>query len=305
MVQVERIVSAGSIKPSAVIIPGIYVDVVVKAPSLKEHMWEYSELSPAFSGETRAPMAAIAPMPFSERKIICRRAAMMLQPDSVVNLGIGMAEGVSVVANEEGIGDYFTLTVEAGPIGGVPMGGIHFGVAVNPDAILEHNAQFDFYDGGGLDITFLGLAEVDQYGNLNVSKLQGRIPGCGGFINISQNTKNVVFLGTFTAKGLKVKSGDGRLSIVSEGSMKKFIKDVMQITFSGQYAKENGQTVHYVTERAVFELKQDGLHLVEVAPGIDIEKDILPHMEFRPIINNPKMMDERIFKDQIMGLKQH
>jgi propionate CoA-transferase len=305
IVQVLRIAKAGTLKPAEVVIPHILVDVVVRSPSLAEHMWEHSELSPAFAGQIKVPLASVPPLKFNERKIICRRAAMMLEPGTVVNLGIGMAEGVSAVANEEEIGDWFTLTVEAGPVGGVPMGGVHFGVAVNPDAILDHNSQFDFYDGGGLDIAFLGLAEVDQNGNLNVSKLAGRIPGCGGFINIAQNTPKVVFLGTFTAVGMKIKSGDGKLVIEQEGQQKKFLQKVAQITFSGEYARETGQSVTYITERAVFELRENGVHLVEAAPGIDIKKDILAQMDFVPKMDTPpKLMDARIFMDKPMGLSR-
>ncbi len=305
IVQVNRVVQAGSINPREVVIPGIYVDVVVTVPSLAEHMPELLPIHDCIAGSIRLPMAAIKPMEFGERKIIGRRCAMMLQPDSVVNLGIGMPEAVAMVANEEGIGHYFTLTVEAGPVGGVPMGGIHFGVSLNAEAIVNQPSQFDFYDGGGLDISFLGLAEADQYGNVNVSKLAGRIPGCGGFINISQNTKIVGFCGTFTAVGLEIAMEGGKLKIVQEGKNKKFLKDVVQRTFSGEYAIETGQQIYYITERAVFKLYKDGLRLIEIAPGIDVEKDILAHMDFKPqIASDLKTMDPRIFMDKPMGLNQ-
>ena len=152
------------------------------------------------------------------RKIIGRRAAMELVKGSIVNIGIGMPEAISNVANEEGIGDYITLTVEPGPIGGIPQGGKKFGASINPECILDQPTQFDFYDGGGLDIAFLGLAQVDKHGNINVSKFGTKVAGCGGFINITQNAKKVVFCGTFTAKGLKVEIENGELKIINEGS---------------------------------------------------------------------------------------
>ena len=230
---------------------------------------------------------------------------MELTPDTVVNLGIGIPEVISLVANEEGIGSYMTMTVEAGPVGGVPEGGTGFGACVNPEAILDEGYQFDFYDGGGVDIAFLGLAQADKAGNINVSKFGPRIAGCGGFINITQNAKRVLFCGTFTAGGLKIKTGEGKLEILNEGKVKKFLDEVEQITFSGEYAIKTKQPVTYITERAVFELKEDGFYLTEIAPGVDLEKDILSLMEFKPKVDkNLKLMDERIFHDELMGLKK-
>ncbi|MDR1946166.1 MAG: hypothetical protein LBQ51_03230 [Desulfovibrio sp.] len=302
IVQVGRVVKAGSLSAKDVKIPGIYVDVVVEVPE-EAHMCEVpSHMVESHAGLRSIPTASLPPLPLDERKIIGRRAAFALEPDTVVNLGIGMPEAVSMVANEEGIGDYMTLTVEAGPVGGVPQGGGLFGCSVNPDSILDQAYQFDFYDGGGLDFAFLGLAECDEKGNINVSKMGPRITGCGGFINITQNAKRVFFCGTFTAKGLKIKADDGKLVIVQEGQVKKFLKKVGHITFSGEYAAQIGQPVLYITERAVFQLHKDGLHLTEVAPGIDIEKDILQHMEFKPVIKEPKLMDARIFRNAVMGL---
>ena len=229
---------------------------------------------------------------------------MELKEGTIVNLGIGMPEKISEVSTEEGINDYMTLTVEAGPIGGIPQADNAFGSSLDAEAIIDQPYQFDFYDGGGLDIAYLGLAQVDEKGNVNVSKFGTRIAGCGGFINITQNAKKVVYCGTFTTKGLSIGVNSGKLIIKEEGKAKKFLKNVEQITFSGDYAKSMKQSVLYITERAVFELKEEGLTLIETAPGIDIQKDILDLMDFKPLIDkNLKEMDSRIFKEEKMNLK--
>jgi len=219
-----------------------------------------------------------------------------------VNLGVGAPEGISAVANEEKFTPYITLTTEAGAIGGVLASGSSFGGATNADSIIQQNQQFDFYDGGGLDMTCLGMAECDVQGNVNTSKFGGRLNGCGGFINISQNARSVVFAGTFTNGGLKIAIEDGQVKILQEGRNKKFLNFVEQITFSGKFAQKRKQPVIYVTERCVFRLGQNGMELIEVAPGIDIEKDILRHMDFKPIIEEPEPMDKRLFLDEPMGL---
>ncbi len=301
--QVERIAERGTLNSREIKIPGIMVDCVVV--SKPENHWQtFTELyNPAFSGEIRMPMKSIPPMEMSERKIICRRAAFELRPNAIVNLGIGMPEGVAMVANEENIIQNMILTTEPGVIGGLPNGGLNFGTGTNTTCLIDQPYQFDFYDGGGLDIAFLGSAETDKEGNINVSKYGPRFVGPGGFINISQNAKKVVFVGTFTAGKLKIAIEDGKVKIVQEGVEKKFINAVQQKTFSGKYATANKQPVLYITERCVFELTEKGVELIEVAPGIDIAKDILAKMDFKPIVNKPKTMDLRIFQPEPMGIR--
>jgi propionate CoA-transferase len=268
--QVERLAEAHSLNPRQVKVPGVLVDCVLLAER-PEHHWQTFAMpySPAFSGEIRAPAGSLAPMEMSERKIIARRAALELLPNSVVNLGIGMPEGVAAVAHEEKIIDLITLTAEPGVVGGIPQGGLNFGAAINTDAVIDQPYQFDFYDGGGLDIAFLGLAQADAAGNVNVSKFGPKLAGAGGFINISQTAKKVVFTGTFNAAGLRVAIEDGVLVILHDGHHRKFVPTVEHRTFSGEYAARRGQNVLYVTERCVFALTPDGLELTELAPGVE------------------------------------
>ncbi len=303
--QVERIADRRTLNARQVKIPGVLVDCVVKASP--ENHWQTcaEQYNPSYSCEVRVPMQTIPPLDMSARKIIARRAAFELRPNSVVNLGFGMPEGVAQVANEEMLIEYLTLTAEPGVIGGLPNGGLNFGTGTNMDALIDQPYQFDFYDGGGVDLAFLGSAEVDKEGNVNVSKFGPRFVGPGGFINISQNSKKVVFVGTFTAQGLQVSIEGDKVHILQEGKEKKFIDEVEQKTFSGKYAVMRKQQVLYVTERCVFSLCEDGLELTEMAPGIDLETDILELMGFEPIMNcRPRIMESRIFKSEPMGLKQ-
>jgi propionate CoA-transferase len=303
--QVERIAEARTLNPRQVKIPGAIVDCIVVMTNPESHMQTYgTAYSPAFASEVRVPMTSLEAMPMSERKIIARRAAMELRPNSVVNLGVGMPEGIASVAAEEKINDLMTLTAEPGVIGGIPAGGLNFGAATNAQAILDMSYQFDFYDGGGLDAAFLGLAQADKEGNINVSKFGPRLAGAGGFINISQNAKKVVFVGTFMAGDLEVSVVEGKLLIERDGKDKKFINEVEHRTFSGEYAAENYKEVLYVTERCVFKLTREGLELIEVAPGIDIKHDILDKMDFEPIVREPHLMDARLFKSEPMGLRE-
>jgi len=301
--QVERIVEQGSIRPKDVHVPGVLVSCVIVSEQPELHRMNYGVMyNPALAGEIRVPVEKLPKMPLDERKVIARRASFELPPNGVVNLGVGAPEGIAAVANEEKMTPYITLTTEAGAIGGVLASGSSFGAATNADSIIQQNQQFDFYDGGGLDMTCLGMAECDLQGNVNTSKFGGRLNGCGGFINISQNARLVVFAGTFTVGGLEVVVEDGKVNIVKEGRNRKFLNSVEQITFSGKFAQKRKQPVFYVTERCVFQLKEKGLELIEVAPGIDIDKHILPYMAFKPIINEPQLMDKRIFIDEPMGL---
>lgn len=303
--QVEFLAEACSLHPKHVHVPGVLVDHVVIAPP--EFHWQAAGtyFNPAFSGEIRVPMGAVPEMLLDERLIIGRRAAMELEPGSVVNLGIGMPEGVSAVAAAEGASDLLTLTTELGTIGGIPAGGDNFGMSYNAEAFVEQHVQFDWYDGGGLDQAFLGAAEVDAMGNVNVSKFKGHAVGPGGFINISQNSKKVVYCGTFTAGGLKVAVENGKLVIKQEGKGKKYVEKVEQVSFSGSYAASIKQPVLYITERAVFELLDGQLTLTEIAPGIDLEKDILGQMEFKPrIAPNLKPMLAGIFQPKWGELRQ-
>lgn len=303
VVQVERVAGSGTLPAREVQIPGILVDAVVVAKPENHPQTYGTPFSHPFTNRIKSPSGEIPEMALDARKIIARRAAFELPINGVVNLGIGMPEGVAAVAAEEGLISHLTLTAEPGVVGGQPASGLNFGAAVNVDAIIPQNNQFDFYDGGGLDLACLGMAQVDQAGNVNVSRFGPRLAGAGGFINISQNARALVFAGTFTAGGLDIRIDKGRLVIAQEGRARKFLKAVEQITFSGARAAQLGQKVIYVTERCVFEITEDGLELTEIAPGIELEADVLSQMAERPVIRDLAEMDSRIFKEEEMGLR--
>ncbi len=301
--QVERVVQHGSLHPKSVKVPGYLVDYVVIGQP-ETHMQSITTgFNPALCGDVRVPVDSLKPMALDERKVIARRAALELKATDITNLGIGIPAGIPSIAAEEGVAGLLSLSIESGVNGGVPAQGGDFGLAYNADSIIDQSAQFDFYDGGGLDASFLGLAQTDRHGNVNVSMFNGRPVGCGGFINITRSTGKLVFCGTFTAGGLEVAIEDGRLRIVQEGRSRKFIEQVEQITFTGIDAGLRGQRVVFVTERAVFQLTPDGLELTEIAPGIDLERDVLAHMGFAPLVRELRTMDARLFMPQWGGLK--
>jgi propionate CoA-transferase len=302
--QVEHVAKKGTLNPKDIKVPGILVDYIVVSKPENHYQTENTYYNPAFAGHLKVPVEGIENLPLDERKVIARRSAAELLPNTILNLGVGIPVCVGTIAAEENVSDQLMLTTEAGSIGGVPAGLKDFGHAYNSEAIVNHDAQFDFYDGGGIDLSVLGLAQTDEFGNVNVSKFGTRVAGCGGFINISQSAKKLVFAGTFTAGGLQVSVADGKLHIVQEGKAKKFIKKVQQITFSGAYATQINQPVIYVTERAVFELQNGRVTLTEIAPGIDLQRDILDQMEFAPAISSTlKEMDAAMFQENWGKLK--
>lgn len=302
--QVERIVKAGTLNPKEVEVPGILVDYVYTAKP--EYHWQTAKsvYNPVFSGEVRVPLDHIPPVPFDVKKVMARRAAMELRKGFIVNLGVGTPEVVSAVAGEEGCSDLFTLTTEAGGIGGVPAQGNDFGCCWNGEAVIETAGIFDMYDGGTLDAGCLGFLEVGPNGDLNSSSRGGLGVGVGGFMNIAGGAKHVVFISAFTAGKTQYALENGRLAILREGAQKKFVNQLKQISFSGEVALDQGKDITYVTERCVFKLTRAGLELVEIAPGVDLQRDILDQMEFRPVISeNLKSMPPEIFQEKWGGLK--
>jgi len=284
--------------PHDVKVPGILVDkVVVGRPHESLEIYksnfkaEFCMPAPAKPGHSDITET----LPMSPRRIITERACDEIPEYAIVNLGIGMPENIAKIAAEKSLMNKFTLTVESGPIGGLPAGGLSFGASAYPQAVIDANAQFDFYDGGGLDFAALGAAQIDSFGNVNVSKFNHKVAGVGGFINISQTSKIVVFCATFTAGGLEIEIDKGKLNITKEGRFPKFVTAVEQISFSAQQALKNKQKVLYISERAVFQLGNAGLELIEIAPGIDLERDILALLDFRPVIRDLKIMPAHLF----------
>ncbi|MBR1222539.1 3-oxoacid CoA-transferase [Bradyrhizobium sp. U87765 SZCCT0131] len=301
IVQVKRMAKRGTLPPKAVKIPGILVDFVVVEPT----QWQTYEVeySPSYAGELRMPLSDIPLLPLDARKVIARRAALELFPGAICNLGSGISTGIANVGAEEGILDEVCFTNEQGLVGGAPASGGDAGAARNYAAVIDQPYQFDFYDGGGLDLAFLSFAEVDAAGNVNVSRFGKRIVGPGGFINISQNAKTVVFSGTFTAGKSEIGWPGGRMQLVRDGDHPKFVANVEQITYSGPYGSRRRQHVLYVTERAVFQLTERGVELIEIAPGADVERDVIGRMGFRPIISAAlKTMDPRLFRPEPLQL---
>ena len=286
--QVKYLTEAGTLHPQRVKVPGILVDALVLDPEQKQTSLRIYE--PAFSGAVRTPTASLPRMKLDARKVVARRAMLEIKDGAVVNLGVGIPDGVASVAAEEGLLDRFTFAIEQGHVGGVPAPGVEFGAATNPLATIDQPYQFDFFGGGGLDVAFLGMAQADGEGNVNVSRYGSALSGCGGFIDISQGAQRVVFCGTFTAGGMEVDIGGGELRVIREGRHPKFLESVEQITFSGELARERGQEVLYITERAVFKLGDTAVELVEIAPGIDLKQDILGQMAFEPEVSGVKEM---------------
>jgi len=305
IVQVERLVLSGTLHAREVKIPGILVDHVVVAEKPEDHMQTFSVVySAVFSGEIKIPDLKQAATDLDLKKVIARRAAMELRANDVVNLGIGIPELIVDIAKEENLIEMITLTAEPGVIGGLPSKGLNFGAAINAQAILDQPYQFDFYDGGGLDIAFLGLAQTDEAGNVDVSRFNGHLAGAGGFISISQNTKRLVFVGTFCAGQIDEVIESGQINIKKDAVIRKFIKKVDQITFNGKDALKRGQFVLYVTERCVFKLTTQGLELIEIAPGMNLDQDVLSHMDFKPKISSLlKTMDSRLYKNTTMSIR--
>jgi len=281
--EVSYLAKNGTLNPKDVRVPGVLIDYIVISEPANHWQSAATVFNPGFSGSVHVPTDHIPDMPMSERLIIARRAALELDPGDIVNLGIGVPTGIASLAAQEGVSDMITLTTEVGSIGGIPAERREdFGMSLDAEALIEAQAQFDWYSGGGLHHAFLGAAQVGANGDVNVSMFNGEFVGAGGFIDITQHAKKLVYCGAFTAGGLKVAVSGGKLSIVNEGRARKYVRQVEQVTFSGAYATKTSQPVLYVTERAVFELRDGHLTLIEVAPGIDVQKDILAHMDFVP-----------------------
>jgi propionate CoA-transferase len=294
--QAHYLAMSNALHPKDVRVPGTLVDYIVIAKAENHHQTQQTYYNPVLAGNIKIPLAGIPAIPLDARKIIGRRAAMELTVGDVINLGVGIPAVIPSVIAEEGMTNKVTTTTELGVFGGVPAIGLDFGGALNAEAMIEHASMFDYYDGGGLDATFVGLAQADQTGNVNVSRFGNRVAGPGGFINITQNSKKVVFCGMFST-GSEEMVENGKLRITKEGEGKKFVKLVEHITFSGAYAARRKEPVLFITERGVFSLENQKLILIEIAPGVDLERDIFGMMEFKPVVSPQlKLMDEAMFQ---------
>ena len=302
--QVDKIVQRGSIPAKEVLVHGFMVDYIVEGrPEYSCQSFVTDRFRPELAGLAKVPTAGFEKLPMGPRKICCRRAAMERTPNALINLGIGMPGGIGSVADEEGISDLFTLSVECGPLGGVPLGGIDFGACVDPEAMYRMADTLLLYAGGALDMAVLGFAEVDRFGNVNAHSFNGRTVGAGGFIDITQRVKKLCFIGTFTAGKQEIGLRDNGLVIHKQGPQKKFLEELEAVTFSGREALRKGQTVLYITERAVFRLERQGITLIEIAHGVDLQRDILDQMDFIPAMaEHVRYMDPRLFRDGPMGL---
>lgn len=305
--QVKRVVQTGTLNPKDVTVPGVFIDGIVVCENPEEDhrqtsSWVYD---PSYSGQARVPQNAIPPLPLNVRKFIGRRAIREVYGGCVVNLGTGIPNDViGNICNEEGLNNDIMITVESGIYGGVQAGGIDFGIGQNLYAMIGHHEQMDYYNGAGVDVTFMGFGELDGDGNINATKMGPRCTGCGGFIDITQNAKKVVFCGTFTASGCEFAFEDHKLTIVKEGKIRKMVGQVAQYSFNGKLAREKNQEVYIVTERAVFCLVPEGVKLMEIAPGIDLKTQVLDLMDFVPIISEDlKVMDESLFNQGPMNMK--
>ncbi|NGP46647.1 acyl CoA:acetate/3-ketoacid CoA transferase [Bacillaceae bacterium SIJ1] len=307
IVQVKRTAKAGSLHPKSVVVPGVFVDaIVICEDPIHDHRqtssWYYD---PSYSGDLRAPSSSVQPLDLNIRKFIGRRAMLEIQKGDVINLGTGIPNDViGNIANEENVSDQCMITVESGIYGGVQAGGVDFGIGQNVYAMISHDQQMDYYNGAGVDVTFMGAGELDREGNVNATKMGHLCTGAGGFIDITQNAKKVVFCATFSTGGTKVSFENNQVHIEQHGTIKKMVSTVSQISFNGKLAREKGQEVYFVTERAVFKLVKEGVMLIEIAPGVDLEEDILDQMAFRPLISEDvKLMDTRLFSEGKFGLK--
>jgi propionate CoA-transferase len=301
--EVHRLARAGTLPMRAVKVPGALIDYVYVDPDQTQTY--ATGYSPYYAGALRRPATAAPAPPLDVRKIIGRRSLLEFRAGDICNLGFGISQGIGAIAFEEGIADRLVLTVEQGIFGGVPVAGNEGGTGFNYQAMIEQPSMFDFYDGGGLDVASLSFAEVDRHGNVNVHAFEGRVRGPGGFPNISARTKKICFVGALTARGLDVGAQDGRLEIRSEGAVPKFVDEVREVTFSGRRAREDGQEVRFITERAVFALREEGVTLIEIAEGIDLQRDVLDRMAFRPIVPDVVgTIDPRVYAPGPMGLAQ-